>query len=203
MFVVTADQHRSRETGDRVRRLLEDLSPWADERAEHILLPLERTVGDEVQIVLSDAETALDFTLQLVRAGDWAIGVGAGPADLPLGSSPRQSSGEVFIHARNAVERARGKAEPVPVVVEGANNDAAGQATAVLQLLAAVVRRRSAEGWAVADRQAQGMNQAQIAADLGISPQAVSKRARTAMVEEERRARPVVAALISAAEGHL
>ncbi|GAB3845208.1 hypothetical protein [Nesterenkonia populi] len=196
MFVVTADQHRSRQAGDKVSGLLEELGPWFSAHAESIVLPMERTVGDEVQILLDDADAALDLALRLMRLEEWAVGVGAGPVEEPLGPSARQSSGEAFFHAREAVERARGRAEPVPLVIRGAAESAAGEATAVAQLVGAILRRRSAEGWQVADGQAQGKLQKQIAEGLGISPQAVGQRARAALIEEEQRVRPVVARLL-------
>lgn len=199
MFVVTADQHRSRSTGDQVPELLNALRPWAERWEAEMELPTERTVGDEIQTVLTTAEAALDLSLELMRRGNWAVGIGAGEAELPLAASARQSSGPVFIDAREAVERARGRAEPVPLQIRGADEDAAAEAAAVVQLLASVVRRRSVEGWEVIDRQQHGMSQTAIARDLGISPQAVSKRARIALIEEERRTRPVAARLLNAA----
>lgn len=201
MFVVTADQHRSRQAGDKVSALLEELKPWFSTHQDAIVLPMERTVGDEVQILLDDPDAALDLALLLMRDGDWAVGIGAGPVEEPLGASARQSSGEAFFHAREAVERARGRTEPVPLVVMGAEADPAGEATAVAQLLGAVLRRRSAHGWQVAEALAQGKLQREIAEEFGISPQAVGQRARAALVEEEQRARPVAARLIRAAAG--
>jgi len=201
MFVLTADQHRSTESGERVDALLAELAPWSEHWDSQIVLPLERTVGDEVQILLSSAEAAADLALLLCRTEQWAVGIGAGAVETPLGSSSRASSGSAFVHARYAVERARGRTEPVPLVVHGDQADAAVAATAVLQLLGGVVRRRADTGWEVADLTAQGHTRAEIAATLGVTVSAVSQRARSAMLEEERRARPVAHALISAAAG--
>ncbi|MFC7406174.1 hypothetical protein [Georgenia alba] len=199
MFVVTADQHASRRRGDLVEDLLAGLEPWQREHRDAVVLPVERTVGDEVQVVLSEADAVVDLALRLCRTGEWAVGTGAGPVDEPLGSSARASSGVAFLHARAAVERARGRGEPAPVVVAGEDRSAAGDATAVLQLLAAVVRRRSAAGWEVAELLAGGTTQRTAAATLGISEQAVSQRVRSALLEEERRVRPVAAALLDRA----
>ncbi|GAA4424376.1 hypothetical protein GCM10023169_20970 [Georgenia halophila] len=196
MFVVTADQHASKKRGDRVDQLIADLRGWGDEHAPDIALPVERTVGDEVQIVLTASETVLDLALRLCRTQDWAVGIGAGAVHDPLGASSRASSGPAFVHARAAVERARGRGEPVPLVVAGDDPDAAEDATAVVQLLAAVVRRRSAAGWEVADLLGPDTRQKDVAATLRISEQAVSQRVRSAMLDEERRARPVAAALL-------
>ncbi|MBO0595843.1 hypothetical protein I2485_12990 [Nesterenkonia sp. E16_7] len=201
MFVVTADQRRSTETGERVDALIEELTPWSARREKQIVLPLERTVGDEVQILLSSAEAAVDLALALCRTELWAVGIGAGAVERPLGASARASSGSAFIQARYAVERARSRTEPVPLVVQGDHQDAAVAATAVLQLLGGVVRRRADTGWEVSDLTAQGLSRAQIAEKLRITVSAVSQRARSAMLEEERRSRPVAAALISAAAG--
>jgi hypothetical protein len=199
MFVVTADQHASTRVGDRVESLLRTLAPWTERWADAIALPIERTVGDEIQIVLTTPEAALDLGLTLAREGNWSVGIGVGPADGPLGASARVSSGPAFVAARVAVERAKLKSEPVPIVIAGVHDDAAEAATAVVQLLAAVVRRRSRAGWEVADLLTEGVTQRDVAARLAISQQAVSQRVASAMIDEERRARPVAVRLITAA----
>lgn len=196
MFVVTADQRGSTQKGDRVQSLMAELRPWTDRFAEHIALPLERTVGDEVQILLSSADAAVDLGLHLMRVGEWSVGIGVGTVNEPWGESARASSGPAFVLARQAVERARGKSEPVPLVVAGEDPHAAESATAVLQLLAGVVRRRSSAGWQVADLLTPDASQRDVATQLGISQQAVSQRVTSAMLAEERRARPVAADLL-------
>lgn len=199
MIILTADQRDSTGAGERVDDLLASLAPWHARWEDAIALPLERTVGDEVQAALTDPQAAVDLVLALMREGDWSVGLGVGEVRTPLADSARASSGPAFVSARSAVERARGKGEPVPVVVAGDDVAAAQSATAVLQLLAAVVRRRSAAGWEVADLLASGATQREAATALGVSPQAVSQRVAAAMLEEERRARPVAAALVAAA----
>jgi len=198
MFVVTTDQRASTRLGDRVDHLMLRLAPWFSAHIAAVALPLERTVGDEVQTVLTTPEAALDLALTLIRVGGWSVGVGAGP-DEPLGASARESSGAAFVAARAAVERAKLKSEPVPVVVAGTHAEAAEAATAVVQLLAGVVQRRSHAGWEVADLLARGRSQREAAERLEISEQAVSQRVASAMINEERRARPVAARLIDAA----
>ncbi|GAA1451537.1 sigma-70 family RNA polymerase sigma factor [Nesterenkonia lacusekhoensis] len=201
MFVITADQRGSRCSADRVPALIEQLRPWSQGNAEVIALPLERTVGDEVQILLSDAEAAVDLSIRLLRGEHWAVGIGAGSVEEPRGPSARESSGEAFYLARTAVERAKGRGEPSPVVVEGADDHAASSATAVLQLLASAVRRRSEGGQQAVALKLEGMTQTSIAAELDVSPQAVSKRLQAAMAEEELRVRPVIADLLQRAAG--
>jgi len=201
MFVITADQRASTREGDRVERLLAHLTAWERTWSADIALPLERTVGDEVQTVLTTPDAAVDLALTLARERDWSVGIGVGGVDRPLGSSARASSGAAFVLARRAVERAKQKTEPVAMVVMGADAGGAGAATAVMQLLASVVRRRSAAGWEVADLLTGDLTQRDVAARLGISEQAVSQRVASAMIEEERRVRPVAIALLNAAGG--
>lgn len=196
MFVLTADQRRSTRHGDRVDALLAELTPWTSTWHDHVALAPERTVGDELQAVLISAEAAVDLSLTLMRAAHWSVGIGAGQVDQPLRATTRASSGAAFVHARRAVERARGRGEPVPLVVAGENPGAEESATAVLQLIASVVRRRSDAGWEVSDLLKPGVTQRDIAATLGISTQAVSQRIASAMLDEERRARPVAVALL-------
>lgn len=200
MFVVTADQRSSTTRGDHVDRLLDSLTPWLKTWKADVVLPPERTVGDEIQAVVSTPHAAIDLALRLVREGEWSIGIGAGPVDLPLRESARASSGPAFIHARRAVERARGRGEPVPLVVAASDAAAEEQATAIMQLLASVVRRRTDAGWEVADLLVDEATQKDVAAHLGITTQAVSQRVASAMLDEERRARPVAAHLLERAE---
>lgn len=202
MFVITADQQASRRLGDRVEDVLSALSGRAERSAAlgALALPFERTAGDEVQGVLTTAELAVDLALHLQRLGGWSVGIGAGRVDHPLGASSRASSGPAFVSARTAVERARSKASSVPLAVDGADPARAQDAEAVLRLLAAVVRRRSANGWEAIDA-ATGRTQREAAAALGVTAQAVSQRLRTALWEEEARARPVAARLLGAAAG--
>ena len=204
MFVVTADQRGSTKVGVRVDQLLSELSSRDQPWAQHFVLPLERTVGDEVQAVLSDPRAAVDLALALARAGNWSVGIGAGPVDKPLAPTSRESSGPAFVHARWAVEKAKGKGESAPVVVTGEDEQSAEHATAILQLLAAVAQRRSTAGWEAADLlrpdlPTPAMTQRDAAQHLGISTQAVSQRVASAMIDEERRARPAAAALVARA----
>lgn len=204
MFVVTADQRGSTKVGVRVDELLAQLAAQSQPWSADLVLPLERTVGDEVQAVLTDSRAAVDLALALARMGDWSVGIGAGPVDEPLAATSRESSGAAFVHARAAVERAKGRGEPAPVVAVGDDAQAAEHATAILQLLAAVAQRRSVAGWEVADLvrpdlDEPAMSQRDAAQLLGISTQAVSQRVASAMIDEERRARPAAAALVARA----
>ncbi len=198
MFVLTVDQVGSRRGRDRVPELLGQLAG-----APGLVLPFERTVGDEVQAVVSDADATVDLVLRLVRIGGWSIGIGAGPVDEPLPASTREGSGDAFVHARTAVERAKIRTRPLPLAVAGSDPAAAADAEAVLVLLGAVVARRREAGWAVVDAMVElgdGATQDRVAARLGISQQAVSQRLRAAMWAEERAGRPAAARLLREGE---
>ena len=79
--------------------------------------------------------------------------------------------------------------------------EASRPAEAVLQLLAAVVQRRTSPGWEAVDLVSAGLTQAAAAERLGISRQAVGQRLHAALWPHEQAVRPVVADLLSRAAG--
>ena len=197
MFVITADQYRSTQRGDLVEDALERAQHWLEPRQQALALSPERTVGDEIQAVFLDAFIASEFALWLYRTAEWSVGLGAGPADEPLGSSARASRGQAFLHARSAVEQAKRRGEPQRIVAHGQQKESARAATAVLQLLGGIALKRSSAGWEAIDHLASGLSRAQAATRIGVSQEALSQRLRTAMWEEERRALPVAAELLT------
>jgi hypothetical protein len=206
MWTMTIDQEGSRRVGDRVEALLTGLaadSPLVSAAPDAVVLPFERTVGDEVQAVLGDPDLVVALALHLVRVGGWSIGIGAGGVDAPLPASSRAGTGSAFIHAREAVEAAKSRLRSVPLAVRGDRGELAAEAEGVLVLLGSVVARRTAPGWAVVDRltAGAGVRQEDLAADLGISQQAVSARLRSALWFEEAAARPAAARLLRLARG--
>ena len=122
-------------------------------RLPGVRLPLERTVGDEVQMVLTDPRSTLMIVLEILRAGGWWIGLGIGSVNEPLPEHSREAAGPAFIRARAAVERAKSKAASVPLAVvgDGRAGTVAADAEALLRLLGAIVERRTAHGWEVVD----------------------------------------------------
>ena len=201
MFVLTVDQQGSRRVGDRVDALLRELAPLAGR--DGVVRAFERTVGDEVQALLDDAELTVDVALRLLRTEAWSVGIGVGEVDEPLPASARAGSGPAFVLARAAVERAKSRTRPVALAVEGAVPERARDAESVLTLLGAVLARRSPAGWAVVDAfgtLGQEATQDAVAAHLGVTQQAVSQRLRAAMWAEEVAARPVAARLLTEGE---
>jgi len=205
MFVLTIDQQGSRRVGDHVEELLRFFAghPAAAASARGVVRAFERTVGDEVQAVLDDAEVAVSIALTVLRLGGWSVGIGAGPIDVPLPESSRAGSGDAFVFARAAVDQAKSRMRPIPLSVAGAGSESAADAEAVLTLVAAVAARRTPAGWEVIDAllaAGEGARQETVAARIGVSQQAVSQRLRTALWAEELAARPLAARLLAAAE---
>ena len=201
MIVLTVDQQRSTTRGDKVPDFLARAEVWG-ERLDGIELPFERTVGDEVQAVVSSPSTALALVLEIVRLGGWRAGVGVGEVQDPLPEHSREASGLAFVRARAAIDRAKKRSSAVPVAIQSGDGPASADVEAVVHLLGAVVERRSTAGWEVVDLlvdlESTGADatQREVARRLGVSEQAVSQRVRAALWAEERAARPVAARLL-------
>jgi hypothetical protein len=193
-YVLTVDQRASRRGPDRVVEVL----PRLNDRVPTVL-GFERTAGDEFQGVLAEAEHVVDVVLDLVRLGGWSIGVGAGPVQTPLPPSTRAGSGPAFLSARRAVDAA--KQRPARLAVRGAAPADAGDAQAVLTALAVVVGRRSDQAWEAIGLVEAGHTQAEAAAMLGITRQAVGQRLAAGLWDLERDLRPTAARLLTRAAG--
>ncbi|WFS14326.1 hypothetical protein [Rhodococcus aetherivorans] len=192
MFVLTVDQRGSRRDVDRVADLLTEL------RDAQLLRPFERTAGDEVQAVADDPAVVVDLALDLVRRGCWSVGIGAGSVEQPLPAQTRAGRGPAFEHARRAVDRA--KNAPARVAVEGSDAAAAADADAALTLVALLVTRRSDAGHEAVDLVRGGLTQAEAAARLGISTQAVSQRLAAAGWQAEPAGRDLARRLLERAD---
>lgn len=194
MFAMTVDQRGSRSSPDLVKALLTRLRG-----APGVVRRFERTAGDEVQGLLDDPAAVVDLTLALAREGTWSIGVGAGDVRRPLPRGVRAAAGQALEHARAAVERA--KSAGPHVAVDGADIERAGEAEALVRLLAAIAQRRTDAGWEVTDLLGAPMTQREAAARLGVSAQAVNQRARAAWWHHEQELRPLAARLLQEAAG--
>lgn len=193
-FVLTVDQRASRRTPDRVADVLTRLAGSVP-----VLLAFERTAGDEFQGVLEDPDVVVDVVLGLLRDGAWSVGVGAGPVQTPLPASTRAAAGQAFLAARRAVDAA--KQRSARVAVRGAAPADAEDAQAVLSALAVVIERRSPQAWEAIGLVGGGRTQAEAAAELGISRQAVGQRLAAGLWELERELRPTAARLLARAAG--
>ena len=216
MYVLTIDQRGSTSDIDRVPQLIATLAGLTP-------ATFERSVGDELQGVLGDAGQVVDVALQALRDGHWYVGIGIGHVQLAPGTSPREGSGSAFVAARKAVELAKGATGQVPLsVVSGtmgrgdASRDfqegsmAAAHAQAVLRLLGRLVQQRSPAQWRVVDRlrALQGGagkhgGQKQVAGELGITEQSVSRTVLRSGWQEEWAARPAAAMLLEYAHDRI
>jgi hypothetical protein len=210
MFVLTIDQRGSTTDMDRVPGLIAALRSLTPD-------PFERSVGDELQGVVEQAADVVDIALHALRDGHWYVGIGIGAVQLAPGGSPREGSGSGFVAARKAVEIAKGAAAQVPLSVvsgsigrgrdippgagEGAMSSANAQA--VLRLIGRVVQQRTPAQWRVVDRlrvldggHVRHGSQKQVARELGISEQSVSRAVLRSGWQEEWAARPAAAMLL-------
>lgn len=186
LLVLTVDQRASRRHGDLVPQAIDALA------AVPALLPFERTAGDELQAVLTEPEAFTRAVEWFVRAGSWAVGVGAGEVDRPLPAHARAGRGEAYIRAREAVTRA--KTSPQPLRVVGPEPHARTLESA-LWMWTALLQRRTDRGWEVSDLLDEGLSYEETGRRLGITQSAVSQRASAAAIAEGRRGRELVTEL--------
>ncbi|RIJ46683.1 DNA-binding protein [Clavibacter lycopersici] len=204
MFVITADQKASRHDVDRAGTGRDEL---ASRYAGRLVLPVDRTSGDELQALVADAATALDMVLLLTRDGHWSVGLGIGAVRTPLPRATREATGPAYIAARDAVTAAKRSATRFALATDpptehpddhpGPALPRTAEVEALVTLLLLARDRRTAQGWDVVDRMAGGRTQREVAADLGITPQAVSTRLRTSGWRAERAAIPGLEALLA------
>lgn len=195
MFVITADQVGSRLGTDLVAAAIDAINTGPTRP----ILAADRTVGDEFQVLVANGTDALGVVLQLARSGHWSIGCGVGEVGTPLPRGIREASGPAFIAARSAVERA--KKRPTRFALEQEpSTRAAADAEALLDLLLVVRSRRSPEGWELYDLLELGLSQADAAARLDITPQAVSLRAKAAELRADAAAREPLARILDGLE---
>lgn len=187
MLVITADQVQSRESEDLAGGTRDELNRRFGDR---LALPVDRNAGDEIQLIAPDGTTALQIILDLARNERWSIGLGAGGIRTPLPRATREASGTAFIAARNAIGRAKKRNTRFAVdeaVQAGVSprRATAADAEALIDLLLVLRSRRSDEGWELFERMASGLSQSEAARELGISPQAISSRAKIAGIRAE------------------
>ena len=220
---MTIDQRGSTGAQDKVPELIARISRLSNEG-------FERSVGDELQGVVADAAEVVDIALHALRTGSWYVGIGVGAVNLPPGASPREGTGAGFVAARRAVELAKAAATQVPLsvvsgsMVSGSTGKESGamrgkgeewnegvracaNAEAVLRLLGRVVQGRTEAQWRVVDALGGGYGehgrQKQVAAELGITEQSVSRTVLRSGWPEEWAARPAAAMLLDHARSQV
>jgi hypothetical protein len=194
VFVLTADQIGSRTSADLVPAADADLR---ERFGADLRLGPDRTA----EVVLERAEPALLVALHLLRTRQWCVGLGIGPVALPLPATAREGAGPAFVLAREAIEQAKRRPHRFALAAETDGAVPASGVQALTELLLDLRDRRSAEGWEVVDLLATERSQTAVAARLGVTPQAVSLRARAAGIREEQEALPALAALLATLDG--
>lgn len=185
--MVTADQVGSRSGADAVPEALDALVgvPEVSESPQGVkqARAFARTAGDEIQALFDDSNEAVRALEVLARLGQWRVGVGIGAVESPVPDDVRAATGEAFVAAREAVEASR--LAPARIAVRAPSAPDEGQdVEAALALVQLVWHRRSDAGWDVAELLAKGASGRDVARELGITPSAVSQRAKAAGVEE-------------------
>jgi hypothetical protein len=196
VFAITADQVGSRSAADLADAQLERIQRLA---ADKLVLPADRTAGDEIQAATEDARTALELVLHLTRDGNWSVGLGIGDVRLPLPDATRAITGSAFILARDAVDAAKKSPTRFALRVDEGRLPDASLLQPLIDLLLQLRARRTREGWEVADRLVDGMTQARLAAELGVTPQAISLRVQNAQLHTEIAAIAALTELLAAA----
>lgn len=170
MFVLTIDQRRSREGGDRVPELLAELTPFT------LASPFVRTAGDEVQGVADDPGVVVEIIDLLLRSGRWRCGIGAGAGDLVFADDApdsRSGRGEAFVLARDALDSVKGSRHCL--AVRSRVEDSAHEGEALLHLIETVSASRTRRQWEVVGAVESGATMAAAAESLGVSPSAISQ----------------------------
>jgi alkylated DNA nucleotide flippase Atl1 len=217
MYVLTIDQRGSSTGVDRVPELISELAGLTP-------MAFERSVGDELQGLVKEPAEVVDIALRALRSGHWYIGIGLGAVVLAPGASPREGTGTAFVAARKAVELAKSASGHVPLsVVSGSIGRTAqvpqharegavacANAEAVLRLMGRLVQERTAAQWRVVDKlrplQDDGGrhgSQKQVAKELGITEQSVSRTVLRSGWQEEWAARPAAAMLLAHAHSQI
>ncbi len=192
VYLVTLKQRDRRADGDLGDEMLRSLSGIAT------LTPFQRSGSSLLIGVPERAEDAVDATLRALRSHHWMVGLGVGSLYEPVPREAQYLQGTALGYAHTAVERSEHTGERIPLSVIGPDAAVAAEAEAVLRLLGQIVSTRSIAEWAVLDLLTPGVRgqQKHVAAELGISAQAVSKAVVRSAWVEEWAARPAAARLL-------
>lgn len=164
--------------------------------------PFQATGPGEVRGLTRDAEAAVAAAMLALRGNRYRVGIGVGEVSLTRvtdsqGRAAVTADGPGMRYGREAAAAGRA-GERVGVRVRAADHAAAAQAQAVLKLVGRIVSERSEAEWRVVDLLTPGVRgqQKEVAARLGITPQAVSKAVVRSLWYEEWQARPAAATLL-------
>ncbi len=144
---------------------------------------------EDIVAVTETPQDLLTVVMNLLSAGNWAIGVGVLPGKLATEAE-----------AKNVARLPR-LAKGGTVTVRVSNDPQAEKdITAAFLLVAFVLGKRSDEGREATDLMRSGLNQNQAAEALGISKQALSQRLQAAGWQAEQAGWNLVSTLLERAE---
>ncbi|WP_223841389.1 MULTISPECIES: hypothetical protein [unclassified Candidatus Sulfotelmatobacter] len=170
--------------------------------------PFQPTGPGEVRGLTEDPEAAVSATMIALRDDRYAVAIGVGEVFLTRVTDPQgrlavaaDGAGMHYGHEAAAIGRS---IERVAVRVCAADQQSAAEAQAVLKLVGRIVSVRSEAEWRVVDLLIPGARgqQKDVAAQLGITPQAVSKAVMRSLWHEEWDARPAAATLLQRCAEH-
>ena len=182
-------------------RRVEDVLRGPKGASTSLVLPIERTVGDEFQCLLRSAAGVIAVVRDLVRVGGWSIGVAVGAVEDPLPDSVRSARGQAFVLARTAVEEAK-RARP-SVAFRSPSGRQSQEISAYFRLLATLWQTRTEAGWEAIDAMdasASELTMSEVAPRMGITRQALSQRLQAAEWKVEREAIPLLERLLEEAD---
>lgn len=164
--------------------------------------PFQPTAPGEVRGLTEDPDAAVSAALMALREDRYAVAIGVGEVLLTRVTDPEgrlavaaDGAGMLYGHEAAATQRLN---ERVAVRVCAADQQSAAEAQAVLKLVGRIVSVRSEAEWRVVDLLMPGVRgqQKDVAAQLDITPQAVSKAVVRSLWHEEWEARPAAATLL-------
>lgn len=216
MFIIIAGQVGTIVNDERGAHALADLG--ARFGADYPLAP-DRTTAGDVHALTPGASAALETVLHLMREPHWRVGLGIGHVHSPLPASIREAHGDGVDAARDAIQAATSRpsrfamrggegesSNPEGYAPNDTHRDTRGLLGArrpfetiepLIDLLLAHRARWSMQSWELHDLLAGGGTQAEAAQRLGITPQAASKRARTAGLRIDADARWALSQLLT------
>jgi len=136
-----------------------------------------------MQAIVRNSEAVVELVLLGVREDEWWVGIGIGGVEAPLGKTSADSRGSAFYNARDAMTEA--KDSTYGFAVSGDDSHRARAVSANLTLLALLASRRGIRQWEAVDLMRHNLSQKEVGQELGITPQAVSQRLRSAAWQEE------------------
>ena len=201
MFVVAAAPRARASQHPRAAGTLLDLRARFD--GDYPLAP-EGTDAGGVRALSPSPRAALETVLHLARARNWHVGLGIGAVRTPLPASIGAASGPGIDAAHDALAAAARR--PTGCAIRGGDRSAGDRSAGeplepLLDLLLTHRERWSAHRWQLHDLLEAGGTQAAAADALGITPQAVSKRARAAGLRVDAEARTALTLLLSRLTG--